>query len=42
MTQQPANPVDPRRKAVRRTALFAAAIAVGVYAAFILSGVLGQ
>ena len=31
-----------RRKAVRRTALAVAAIAVGVYVVFILSGVLGQ
>ena len=42
------NPTDPRhtddarRKGVRRTALWVAAIAVGVYVAFILSGVLGQ
>jgi len=34
--------VDARRKAVRRTALAVAAIAVGVYVVFILSGVLGQ
>ena len=31
-----------RRKAVRRTALAMAAIAIGIYVVFILSGVLGQ
>jgi len=31
-----------RRKAVRRTALLIGLIAVGIYVAFILSGVLGQ
>ena len=34
--------VAARRKAVRRTALVVAAIAVGVYVVFILSGVLGR
>ena len=34
--------VAARRKAVRRPALAGAAIAVGVYVVFILSGVLGQ
>ena len=34
--------VAARRKAVRRTALVVAAIAVGVYVAFILSGVVGR
>ena len=44
MNQRPDNPSDDaaRRKAVRRTALWVAAIAVGVYVAFILSGVLGR
>ena len=31
-----------RRKAVRRTVLLFALVAVGIYVAFILSGVLGQ
>ena len=31
-----------RRKSVRRTVLLVAAIAIGIYAAFILSGVLGS
>ncbi|MGH8072748.1 MAG: hypothetical protein ACREO4_01570 [Lysobacter sp.] len=31
-----------RRKSVRRTALWIGLIAVGIYVAFILSGVLGQ
>ena len=34
--------VAARRKAVRRTALVVAAIAVAVYVAFILSGVMGR
>ena len=34
--------VAARRKAVRRTALVVAGIAVAVYVAFILSGVVGQ
>ena len=33
---------DARRKAARRTALWVGGIAVAVYVAFILSGVLGQ
>ncbi len=43
MTQQPAS-FDPasRRASVRRTAWIVAAIAVGVYAAFLLSGVIGR
>ncbi|HQW58709.1 hypothetical protein [Thermomonas sp.] len=32
----------PRRKAARRTAMLLGAIAVAVYAGFILMGVLGQ
>ncbi|MFC3551287.1 hypothetical protein ACFOLC_09725 [Lysobacter cavernae] len=41
-TTAPRNDDAARRKAVRRTALWVAAIAVGIYIAFILSGVLGQ
>ena len=37
-----ADQVAARRKAVRRTALLVAAIAAGVYVAFILSGVVGR
>ena len=38
----PRNDVDARRKAARRTAIWVAAIAVGVYVAFLLGGVLGR
>ncbi|WP_255783921.1 hypothetical protein [Marilutibacter chinensis] len=38
----PRNDVDARRKAARRTAVWVALIAVGVYVAFLLSGVLGR
>ena len=31
-----------RRKAVRRTALWVGVIALGIYVAFLMSGVLGQ
>ena len=31
-----------RRKAVRRTALWVGGIALGIYVAFLMSGVLGQ
>ena len=34
--------VAARRKAVRRTALWVGVIALGIYVAFLLSGVLGQ
>ncbi|WP_263316940.1 hypothetical protein [Montanilutibacter psychrotolerans] len=34
--------VDARRKAARRTALWVAVVAIGVYVAFLLSGVLGR
>lgn len=34
--------LDARRKAARRTALWVGGIAIGVYVAFILSGVLAQ
>jgi hypothetical protein len=45
MTQTPAprnDDVAARRQRARRTALWMAAIAAGVYVAFLLSGVLGQ
>ena len=44
MTPTPAPRQDDaaRRKAVRRTALWVGVIAVGIYVAFLLSGVLGQ
>jgi hypothetical protein len=38
----PRNDLDARRKAARRTAAWVALVAVGVYVAFLLSGVLGQ
>ena len=41
-TPAPRQDDDARRKAVRRTALWIALIAGGIYVAFILSGVLGQ
>lgn len=34
--------IDARRKRARRTALWAAAIAVAIYAVFILSGVMSK
>ena len=45
--REPVQPLTPdqvaaRRKAARRTALWVGGIAVVVYVAFILSGVLGQ
>ncbi len=39
-TPAPVVDVDARRRAVRRTALIVAGIAVGIYVLFILSGVL--
>jgi hypothetical protein len=41
-THDPRLNPDARRKAARRTALWVGGIAVAVYVAFILSGVLGQ
>lgn len=41
-TPDPRRDDAARRKAVRRTALWVGLIAVGIYVAFILSGVLGQ
>lgn len=38
----PRNDLDARRKAARRTAVWVALIAVGVYVAFLLSGVIGR
>lgn len=38
----PRNDDTARRKSARRTALWMAAIAIGVYVAFLLAGVLGQ
>ena len=38
----PRNDPDARRKAARRTAVWVALVAVGVYVAFLFSGVLGQ
>jgi hypothetical protein len=38
----PRKDVDARRKAARRTAVWIGLIAVGVYVAFLLSGVMGQ
>ena len=42
LTPMTPDQVAARRKAVRRTALVVAAIAVGVYVVFILSWVLGR
>ena len=41
-THDPRLNPDARRKVARRTALWVGGIAVAVYVAFILSGVLGQ
>lgn len=41
MNPQPANAVDSRRKSVRRTVLWLALAAVGVYGGFLLLGWLG-
>ena len=41
-TPSPRQDDAARRKAVRRTALWVGVIAVGIYVAFLLSGVLGQ
>ena len=38
----PRHDLDARRKAARRTAIWVGLIAVGVYVAFLLSGVFGQ
>jgi chorismate synthase len=43
MNKTPDNPdMDARRKSARRTALWVAAIAVAIYAVFILSGVMSK
>jgi hypothetical protein len=41
MTAQHSNSVEPRRKSVRRTALWLALAAVAVYGGFLLLGWLG-
>ena len=41
MSPQHANPVETRRKSVRRTALWLALAAVAVYVAFLVAGVYG-
>ncbi|WP_262982910.1 hypothetical protein [Marilutibacter maris] len=41
-SHDPRHDLDARRKAARRTAVWVALIAVGVYVAFLLSGVFGQ
>lgn len=41
-TPDPRHDDAARRKAVRRTALWIGLIAFGIYAAFILSGIIGQ
>ena len=42
MNPQPANPVDPRRKSVRRTVLWLALAAFAVYGGFLVLGWLGM
>ncbi len=42
VTQRPSDDAAARRKRVLRTAWVVGAIAVAIYAAFILSGVLGS
>lgn len=41
-SHDPRHDLDARRKAARRTAVWVALIAVGVYVAFLISGVFGQ